>query len=93
MAKRVKNQDLLQWALTGARERLTALSAEMERIFRTFPSLRSAGAKTTRAAAAKARAARPRKRRRMSAAARAKLPAAAQRRWAEAKKAGKKRLG
>ena len=89
MAKRAKNQDLLQWALTGAKERLDALRAEMARIYATFPSLRSG-----RAARGKdTPQATGRKRRRMSAAGRAKLRASAKRRWAEAKKAGKKRLG
>lgn len=94
MAKRANNQDLLQWAIEGARERLTALSAEMERIYRTFPGLKIG--KTTRATTKDASAPvgkRARKRRRMSAAGRAKLRASAKRRWAEAKKAGKKRLG
>jgi len=92
LAKRAKNQDLLQWALTGAKDRLAALSTEMERIYRTFPLLK--GGETTRAVNKDfGRAARRgRKRRRMSAAGRAKLRASAKRRWAEAKKAGKKRL-
>ena len=94
MAKRVKHEDLLQWALTGAKERLSALTAEIDRIYRTFPSLRGAhpaGSKRGRSTASDTAA--PRKRRRFSAAARAKLRASAKRRWAEAKKAGKKRLG
>jgi hypothetical protein len=93
-AKTVKNEDLLQWALTGAKERLSALTAEIERIYRTFPSLRSAHLGSPRKARSTATdTAAPRKRRRFSAAARAKLRASAKRRWAEAKKAGKKRLG
>ncbi len=93
MAKRAKNQDLLQWALSGARARLHDLSAEMERIHRTFPSLR--GSRVASAIVGRSRSTEEgtRKRRRFSAAARAKLRAAAKRRWAEAKKAGKKRLG
>jgi hypothetical protein len=92
VAKKVKNQDLLHWALTGAKERLNALRAEIERIYQTFPSLR--GTRQSSAEATPARAASGgRKRRRFSPAARAKLRAAAKRRWAEAKKAGKKRLG
>jgi hypothetical protein len=66
----------------------------MERIYRTFPGLKRG--KTARAATkddAAPVAKRGRKRRRMSAEGRAKLRASAKRRWAEAKKAGKKRLG
>jgi len=31
-------RNLLQWALAGAKERLAALSEEIESIYRTFPS-------------------------------------------------------
>ena len=93
-AKRVRSADLLQWALTGARERLNALTAEIERIYQTFPSLKSAHAVSPKRGRSTASdTAAPKKRRRFSAAARAKLRASAKRRWAEAKKAGKKRLG
>jgi hypothetical protein len=90
---RTKNQDLLQWALTGAKDRLNALTAEIERIYRTFPSLRGARGASPRTTRSTATGSAPRKRRRLSAEARAKLRASAKRRWAEAKKAGKKRLG
>ena len=93
MAKRTHNQDLLQWALTGAKDRLNALTAEIDRIYRTFPSLRSGRGASPRTTRSTAGGAAPRKRRRLSAEARAKLRASAKRRWAEAKKAGKKRLG
>ena len=94
MAKRTKNQELLTWALTGAKERLSALTAEITRIYQTFPSLRSARGASPRTARSNAGGTAPRKRRRrLSAEARAKLRASAKRRWAEAKKAGKKRLG
>ena len=93
MARTAKNQDLLQWALTGAAERLSALRAEMARIYQTFPSLRVSRPATTRSGRTATAQTRPRKRRRFSAEARAKLRASAKRRWAEAKKAGKKRLG
>lgn len=93
MAKRAKHQDLLEWAITGAKERLDALTGEIERIYRTFPSLRGMRRANSRSARATTAEARPRKRRRLSAEGRAKLRASAKRRWAEAKKAGKKRLG
>jgi hypothetical protein len=94
LAKRAKSQDLLQWALAGAKDRLSALAEEMQRIYRTFPSLRSGGTRVRRTAVESAQKPKGgRKRRRMSAAGRAKLRAATKRRWAEAKKAGKKRLG
>ncbi len=93
MAKRAKNQDLLQWALAGARERLTILTREINNIYQTFPHLRGGRSRGAEPAAATHTAAGKGKRRRMSAAGRAKLRAAAKRRWAEAKKAGKKRLG
>jgi hypothetical protein len=93
LAKRAKNQDLLRWALTGAKERLSALAAEIESIYRTFPSLKSISGSKPRPGRAEAVSKGARKRRRFSPAARAKLRAAAKRRWAEAKKAGKKRLG
>jgi len=93
LAKRTKNQELLQWALNGAKDRLNALTAEVERIYRTFPSLRGARGASPRTTRSSATGAAPRKRRRLSAEARAKLRASAKRRWAEAKKAGKKRLG
>lgn len=93
MAKKTKNQELLTWALTGAKERLSALTAEISRIYQTFPSLRSTRGANPRTARSNAGGTAPRKRRRLSAEARAKLRASAKRRWAEAKKAGKKRLG
>jgi hypothetical protein len=93
LAKRAKNQDLLEWAITGAKERLTALTSEIERIYRTFPSLRGTRLTHSRSARATSAGTGPRKRRRLSPEGRAKLRASAKRRWAEAKKAGKKRLG
>lgn len=94
MAKRAKHKDLLEWAITGAKERLDALTGEIERIYRTFPSLRGARRTNSRSVrTTPAAGSRPRKRRRLSAEGRAKLRASAKRRWAEAKKAGKKRLG
>jgi len=93
LAKRAKNQDILQWALAGARERLAALSQEMERIYGTFPALRSGRHVQSAASSASSPRSTRRKRRRISAAGRAKLRAAAKRRWAAAKKAGKTRLG
>jgi len=93
LAKRAKHKDLLEWAITGAKERLDALTGEIERIYRTFPSLRGARRTSSRSAGTATAGSRPRKRRRLSAEGRAKLRASAKRRWAEAKKAGKKRLG
>jgi hypothetical protein len=93
LAKRVKNQDLLHWALAGAKERLGALTAEIESIYRTFPLLQTSSTRKTKERRVEAAPTGAPKRRRFSAAARAKLRAAAKRRWAAAKKAGKKTLG
>jgi len=93
LANKTKNQDILQWALAGARERLDALSEEMERVYRVFPSLRRSTRKARNMGAVTGRTERAGTHRRLSSAARAKLRAHAKRRWAEAKKAGRKRLG
>jgi hypothetical protein len=89
LAKRAVNQEVLRWARVGAAQRLAQLTAETASIYRAFPELRRLRSRRDEPQTTATR----RTRRRMSAAGRAKLRAAAKRRWAEAKKAGKKRLG
>ncbi len=85
-----------EWALRGAAARLEEIRAEIAEIFKAFPQLRfqRAGSRSVKAArqGSERTATAPTRRRRMSKEWRAKLAAATKRRWAEAKKAGRKGL-
>jgi hypothetical protein len=83
----------------GAERRLVEIAEEAAAIHRAFPELRNRHEATRRGAshvpspAQEDEPANGRRRRRMSAAGRARLRAALKKRWADAKKAGRKKLG
>ncbi|MEO8075817.1 MAG: hypothetical protein ABI818_05770 [Acidobacteriota bacterium] len=97
MAKR-QNDDLRQWAVMGAEQRLLQIAEEAGTIFRAFPELRKRGfmaedsrkATATTPAGEKDEAAAPRKRRKLSAAARKRIGDAQRKRWAKQKSAAAK---
>lgn len=86
MAKRQSNE-LRQWAVIGAEQRLLAIAEEAAMIFRVFPELRARGFMapgTEPDASASESARRPaRRRRKLSADARRRISEAQKARWAK----------
>ena len=91
--------DIRRWALLGAQERLTQLSAEASEIYKAFPELRSHaigfGKRTGRsraklAAGGETPSASQRPRRTLSAEARKRISDAQKARWAKHRKEAKK---
>jgi hypothetical protein len=93
MAKK-QSDDLRQWAVMGAEQRLLAIAEEAAMIFRVFPELRARGfmAKGARSGSDRSQSGeRPaRRRRKMSADARRRISEAQKARWAKVH-AGKKK--
>jgi hypothetical protein len=94
MAKRHSNE-LRQWAVIGAEQRLLAIAEEAAMIFRVFPELRARGfmargtASDSSASEGQQRPAR-RRRRKMSADARRRISEAQKARWAKVHASKKK---
>ena len=98
MAKRSKD-NLRQYAVVGAEQRLLELAEEAAGIFAMFPELRAPGrgfmaeraGRTSKEAEAADGAARPRRKRTISAEGRRRISEAQKARWAKQKAVGKKR--
>lgn len=97
----IKSAEMLGWALGGlereigqTKERLAALTAQATKLRARLGVGRGGGAGAPRATAVEppATPGRKRKRRKMSAEARKRISENMRKRWAEAKKAGKRRL-
>lgn len=89
MKKQLDSAEMREWARAGAKRRITELKQELDRIYVIFPELRGREPRQPTPSVARL----VKRRRRMSVAGRARLRASLKKRWAEAKKAGKKRLG
>lgn len=93
MANSVLDRKIVrEWARMGAERRLVEIAEEAAAIHRAFPELRDRHEVATVPREAAAAPRRVRGSRRMSAEGRARLRAALKKRWAAAKRAGKKRL-
>ena len=95
----IKSAEMLGWALGGlereigqTKERLAALTAQATKLRARLGVGRGGGAPRATAVEPSATPSRKRKRRKMSAEARKRISENMRKRWAEAKKAGKRRL-
>jgi hypothetical protein len=95
----IKSAEMIGWALGGiereighTKDRLAALTAQAAKLRARLGSGRGSAAAPQASAAAPAAAGKKRKRRKMSAEARKRISDNMRKRWAEAKKSGKRRL-